>query len=151
MDLRELTECPYYLISRATLVITAALRRDLEAVGAGQVRPAYLGVLMSLWQEDGLRGVELCRRAGLEPSSMTGLLDRMERDGLVARTADPADRRAHRISLTVEGRRLQKRVDRVVERTLEAVLSGVREPDLGRLKKSLKQILANAKRLDDTR
>jgi len=96
----EVTDCPYYLVSRATLVITNVLRRELQAAGIEQVKPAYLGVLMSLWVDDSLKVVELGRRAGLEPSTMTGLLDRMERDGLVARTADPADRRAHRTRLT---------------------------------------------------
>jgi DNA-binding MarR family transcriptional regulator len=102
----DLTDCPYYLITRASLVTTAHLKRKLAEAGAGQIRPSYLGVLLSLWREDGLRGVELGRRAGLEPSTMTGILDRMERDDLVARRPDPDDRRAHRIHLTGRGRAL---------------------------------------------
>jgi len=99
-----LTDCPYYLVSRTTLLVTAALKRELGAADVERVRPAYLGVLMSLWREDGLIVVELGRRAGLEPSSMTGLLDRMARDGLLRRSPDPADRRVHRIHLTEAGR-----------------------------------------------
>ena len=59
----KVTECPYYLVSRATLVVTAALKRGLAEAGMAHVRPAYLGVLMSLWQEDGVKVVELGRRA----------------------------------------------------------------------------------------
>jgi DNA-binding MarR family transcriptional regulator len=36
----------------------------------------------------------LARRAGLHPATMTGILDRLERAGWVARERDPADRRA---------------------------------------------------------
>src|SRR6266508_6775182 len=36
----------------------------------------------------------LARRAGLHPATMTGLLDRLERGGWVARERDPSDRRA---------------------------------------------------------
>lgn len=36
----------------------------------------------------------LARRAGLHPATMTGVLDRLERAGWVARDRDPADRRA---------------------------------------------------------
>ncbi|MBA2712444.1 MAG: MarR family transcriptional regulator [Rubrobacteraceae bacterium] len=36
----------------------------------------------------------LARRAGLHPATMTGILDRLERGGWVARDRDPADRRA---------------------------------------------------------
>ena len=142
----EPTDCPYYLVSRATLVVTAALRRDLAAAGVGYVRPAYLGVLMSLWQDDGPRVVELGRRAGLEPSTMTGLIDRMERDGLVTRAADPADRRALRIRLTDRGRAAQEPVTRVVVKTLDEVLDGISETDIATLKDTLRKLLSNAKK-----
>src|SRR6266851_2319092 len=36
----------------------------------------------------------LARRAGLHPATITGILDRLERGGWVARERDPADRRA---------------------------------------------------------
>ena len=36
----------------------------------------------------------LARRAGLHPATMTGILDRFERGGWIARGRDPADRRA---------------------------------------------------------
>src|SRR5882762_4956839 len=36
----------------------------------------------------------LARRAGLHPATLTGILDRLERGGWVARERDPADRRA---------------------------------------------------------
>jgi DNA-binding MarR family transcriptional regulator len=36
----------------------------------------------------------LARRAGLHPATMTGILDRLERSGWIARERDPADRRA---------------------------------------------------------
>src|SRR5262245_19941148 len=36
----------------------------------------------------------LARRAGLHPAAMTGVLDRLERAGFVARDRDPSDRRA---------------------------------------------------------
>jgi DNA-binding MarR family transcriptional regulator len=35
----------------------------------------------------------LARRAGLHPATMTGVLDRLERDGWIVRERDPADRR----------------------------------------------------------
>jgi DNA-binding MarR family transcriptional regulator len=37
---------------------------------------------------------ELARRAGLHPATMTGILDRLERGGWIARERDPSDRRA---------------------------------------------------------
>jgi DNA-binding MarR family transcriptional regulator len=140
-------DCPYHLVSRATLLVTSALRKELRDAGVDHVRPAYFGVLLSLWREDGLKAVELGRRAGLEPSTMTGLLDRMEHDGLLTRSSDPNDRRAHRIHLTDAGREAKSPVSRVLDRALGKILDGIRQSDLAQLKKTLRQILANANRL----
>jgi DNA-binding MarR family transcriptional regulator len=137
------TDCFYYLISRATLVATSVLKRELAAAGVPQVKPAYLGVLMSLWIEDGLAAAELGRRAGLEPSTMTGLLDRMERDGILSRCADPRDRRAQRIVLTEAGKRLQQPVLQVVEQTLANGSRGVSEEEISRTKDILRHFLVN--------
>lgn len=143
---RDPKDCPYYLVSRSTLAVTAELKDEFAAAGLDAVRPGYLGVLMSLWREDGLNVVELGRRAGVEPSTMTGLLDRMERDGMVVRRADPADRRAQRIYLTDEGKRVRQPVLDAVDRTLARVLAGVSEEDLLRVKQVLRQVLANTDR-----
>ncbi len=144
-----LTDCPYYLVSRTSLLVTAALRREFRAAGVDSVRPAYLGVLMSLWREDGLIVVELGRRAGLEPSTMTGLLDRMARDGLVERSPDPSDRRVHRIHLTARGRAAQRPVTEVVDRALGKMLEGISEADLEKLKSTLRHVLGNAHNLGE--
>jgi len=49
---------------------------------------------------------ELGATLGLAKSSLTGLVDRTERNGLVHRAADPQDMRAVRVALTPQGRRL---------------------------------------------
>jgi DNA-binding MarR family transcriptional regulator len=143
---RDPKECPYYLISRSTLAVTAEMKQEFAAAGLDGVRPAYLGVLMSLWNEDGLNVAELGRRSGVEPSTMTGLLDRMERDRLVVRRADPDDRRAQRIHLTEEGKNVRDPALEVVDRTLDRVLQGVAEEDLARAKAVLRRVLENAER-----
>lgn len=137
------TDCFYYLISRATLLATSLLKKELAAVEVERVKPAYLGVLMTLWNKDGLGAVALGRQAGLEPSTMTGLLDRMERDGIVIRQADPNDRRAQRICLTKEGKRFRQPVLAVVERTLAKASKGVSEADLSVTRNVLRRFLTN--------
>ena len=143
MTFTELTECPYYLISRVALQVTSALKKGFVAAGVQKVRPAYLGVLMSLWRKDGLKVVELGRKAGLEPSTMTGLIDRMERDGLVARSVDPKDRRAQQIRLTALGKDVEAPVQAVVEGVISNVFTGISEKDLDQTKKLLRQVLSN--------
>ena len=142
----DIIDCPYYLLTRASLSATSALRRELEAVGFARVRPAYLGVLMCLWREDGRKVGELGRCAGLEPSTMTGLLDRMARDGLLRRKADPEDRRAHRVFLTEEGLRAEEAIEVAVAEFLERLTAGISDGDVEQAKGFLRQILNNAQR-----
>jgi MarR family transcriptional regulator, organic hydroperoxide resistance regulator len=46
-----------------------------------------------------------------DPSNVTGVIDRIERLGLVQRTPDPSDRRVRLLSLTPEGRRVRRKID----------------------------------------
>jgi DNA-binding MarR family transcriptional regulator len=57
-------------------------------------------VLLPLFEEDGLRMGELARRARLSKQTMTEMVRRLERDGLVERRADSSDARASLIFLT---------------------------------------------------
>ena len=60
----------------------------------------------ALWMaNDPLSMGELSTQLGCDPSSATGIVDRLERKGLVRRVADPTDRRAKRVELTPEGRK----------------------------------------------
>ncbi|QNE22952.1 MarR family transcriptional regulator [Kribbella qitaiheensis] len=60
---------------------------------------------------DGPLGMtELSRIMSIERSSLTSMVDRLERRSLVARAADPADRRACQIGLTDDGRTLAHEV-----------------------------------------
>jgi DNA-binding MarR family transcriptional regulator len=52
---------------------------------------------------------ELSGMLGLAKSSLTGLVDRTERNGLVRREPDPRDTRAVRVALTPQGSRLAER------------------------------------------
>jgi DNA-binding MarR family transcriptional regulator len=146
MTQQDFPDCFYYLISRLTLMVTAVLRKGFADAGAESIKPAYIGLLNALWQEDGLRSVELGKLAALEPSSMTGVLDRMERDGLIHRAADPDDRRAQRINLTEVGRDAQGPVLKVVDAVLSRVSSEVSEKDLRTTKATLKKLLLLAQK-----
>lgn len=139
--------CPYYLVSRVTLVVTSALKKRLAEAGVPHVKPAYLWSLIHLWNEDGLKVVDLGKRSGLEASTMSGLLDRMERDGLVTRVPDPSDRRVLRINLTDEGRRVRDPVIREVEQLLSEVLDGIPDEEIARTTNLLQRILDRANQL----
>jgi DNA-binding MarR family transcriptional regulator len=76
--------------------------------------------------------LELARHLGLGKSSVSGLIDRAERRGLVARTAAPADGRGVRVSLTADGRRLTEEVEGRATEELLALLASVPLDERGR-------------------
>src|SRR5215211_7316308 len=59
-----------------------------------ELRDVDLGCLELLARHGPLSPGALARHAGLHPATMTGIVDRLERAGWVARERDPADRRA---------------------------------------------------------
>jgi DNA-binding MarR family transcriptional regulator len=136
-------DCPYYLVTRVSLAATSVFKKVFADAGLTELKPAYIGTLMCLWNEDGLKLIELGRRAGLEPSTMTGLIDRMERDDLVKRVPDPDDRRVLNIFLTDAGCAIEDTMARAVDRVMAQVLSGIGDDDVTHLKDTLRKVLAN--------
>lgn len=74
----------------------------------GLTYPQYIA-LTALWEQDDQTVGEICARLFLESSTVTPLLKRLEKMGLLRRTRDPADERQVRISLTREGRALRRK------------------------------------------
>ena len=89
-----------FLLAKSSQRWNELLQERFRAAGFGEIRPSYGSVLLPLYEQDGLRMVELADRARLSKQTMTTLIRLLERDGLVRRTRDPHDGRAFRITLT---------------------------------------------------
>jgi DNA-binding MarR family transcriptional regulator len=90
------------------------------------------GVLRNLHRAErdglpGLRLTDLSDRLLIRPPSVTGVVDRLERAGLVVRGGSPLDMRAKQVALTAKGREMVERVLAVHSRQIDTVL-GVLEP-----------------------
>lgn len=66
---------------------------------------------------------EVASALHLHPSTLTGVLDRLERAGLVTRYLDPGDARRTRLTLTAKGRRVDRSRSGTVEERVEAALA----------------------------
>jgi len=71
-----------------------------------------------------LRVTALAERLGVDTPTVTRKIQQLERLGLVARDADPDDRRAHRIRLTPDGRETLDRLTAAKGRWLASLLDG---------------------------
>lgn len=79
------------------------LRRSNEAdIAASGLTVAQVETLTLLYDADGLTLKELSGRLGLAHSTVSGIVDRLEKRGLVRREVDPGDRRFTRITPSQE-------------------------------------------------
>ena len=82
-------------------------------------------VLIELFEQDGLRGGDLAERLGVEPPTVTKMLRRLEKCGLVERRRDSRDARSFRMYLTGEGRSLEEPLARCWEKVEERTFAGM--------------------------
>jgi DNA-binding MarR family transcriptional regulator len=85
---------------------------------------------------------ELGRHLGLDKSSITGLVDRAQRRGLVTRTVSAIDRRAFRVSITDAGRQLAERVAAKFTERIELAVAPLPEADRQLLSRLAARIVA---------
>lgn len=73
----------------------------------GLTYPQYL-VLLVLWEKDGQPVNDIAKRLYLETNTVTPLLQRMEKEGVIVRTKGKTDARQMIVSLTQKGKGLQE-------------------------------------------
>ena len=88
----------------------------------------------------GLKMGELSRRLMVTGGNVTGVTDMLEREGLVARSADPADRRAYRVRLTPAGRKSFRAMADEHERWIVESFSGLTRKETAELFELLGQL-----------
>lgn len=86
---------------------------------------------------------ELARLADLNPGAMTRLLDKLEARGLLARSADPSDRRGIHIHLTDPGLAIWRDIEQCGQRVRERALQGMDEATRIHLTRLLEQVRDN--------
>jgi MarR family transcriptional regulator, organic hydroperoxide resistance regulator len=109
--------------------LEAAVHRVLDHLAAELadlgLRQAEINVLAQLRPGTPRAVGELVAATGQRPSTLTGVLDRLERRRLVRRRVNAADRRSFTIELTAAGERAATRVDATFAALDERVLSGL--------------------------
>jgi DNA-binding MarR family transcriptional regulator len=136
----DVLSTPGHLISLAARGFTRLSEARLKPLGFGV---GQLPVLVALRDGEADTQRDLARFAKTEQPPMAQMLARMERDGLISRTTDPADRRSSRIVLTEAARaRMPDAVDTLLSGNQEA-LNGFTDTETQQLISLLKRLIAN--------
>ncbi len=136
-DLLRLDRQVCFALSVASRNVIALYRPVLEPLGL--THPQYL-VMLTLWERDSLTVKQIGQLLSLEPATLSPLLKRLERAGLIRRDRHPADERALAVTLTDEGRYLRERALQVPPQIVERL--GMDIDDLTSLHAALTRVIA---------
>jgi DNA-binding MarR family transcriptional regulator len=89
------------------LVAKKLTRLQRQQISGMELTPAQYSVLRLLWQRDGLQFNELASACCCSPPTITGVVDTLEKKGLVRRVSNPQDRRSLLLRLTDAGRAME--------------------------------------------
>ncbi|WP_433548244.1 MarR family winged helix-turn-helix transcriptional regulator [Streptomyces sp. CA-294286] len=148
----EPADCPGALSAAAiggpvshSLSVVARLHR----IAAGRVLrclglyPGQEFVMMHLWEAGAVRQSELIKAVGLDPSTVTKSLQRLEQAGHVRRRPDPADRRASLVEATETSCELRTQVVAAWSELEDTTLAGLEEGERQELLRLLGKVEAN--------
>jgi DNA-binding MarR family transcriptional regulator len=134
----ESTEAFLHLLRTTDLVFAA----DSSLLARHQLSPGRFTVLMQLNRHPGQpeTPATLADAAGVTRATMTGLLDTLEKDGLVKRSPAPSDRRLTLIQLTEAGTLLLERVIPEYFRNVAGMMGALSEDERAQLVRLLQKI-----------
>lgn len=135
-----------YLLNRAGARIAAAFNAEMRQLGASL---QVWRVLAALRERDGQRMGDLAKTTSIEVSTLTRLVDNMEKDGLVVRRREADDARAVMLHVTASGRRLTRRIVPIAERYEAVALKGFTPGEAEVLKRALRRLYDNMDPLEE--
>jgi MarR family transcriptional regulator for hemolysin len=134
-----------YWLTMTTQAYHRAVTEELAPHGITYRQSMVLGWLAL---EGELTQTELAGRMMVEPPTLVGILDRMERDGLIARHNCPSDRRKNLIRATEAAEPMWDKIVQCALRVRERATAGLSERQLATLKKLLRRVDNNLKARD---
>jgi len=117
----EFPNCINYLLTVAQHEVFQEFSTRLAPFG---VTPGQYGVLNCLWASGSATPKEIAQALRLENSTVSGVLDRMQKRGLIERVLDPKDLRSIQVVATGAGMAIREDVLRTVEELNVRILEG---------------------------
>ncbi len=121
------------------------LRAHCEERGKPYViTPPQWGALSLLLEQDGMTIGTMSQKRGVDAPTATGIITRLEQNGLVERRHNREDRRVVKIYLTDEGRDISNTLVSSVEHFEQRIKRGFSESEMDRFLAQLQQLIVNA-------
>ena len=135
--MNSLNNCINYLLTGAQHTVFQYMKKNLAQF---DITPIQYGVLGCIWEFDMHNPKDIAAHLGVENSTISGILERMENKGLIRRMIDSTDRRYIYIELTDVSRELEVPVRTVVTEVDRKVLEIFDEEEKAALKNALRRL-----------
>ncbi|MEM5779524.1 MAG: MarR family transcriptional regulator [Lawsonibacter sp.] len=139
----ELYDCINFILNSTQNAVHSYFKEKLLPF---DVTPIQYSVLKCLWDTDMQTPTQLSQILQVDTSTITGLIERMERKSLVTRTYSQEDRRSIQVCLTEEGRRLQPGIEAAIQQANVEVTRGLEVNQVAELKRQCQLMKENARR-----
>lgn len=118
-------------------------KRLAEAMKPLGIAPGQVPVLQALWDRDGQTQRQIVDLLGVEQATIANTLNRMERDGLIKREADKADKRSRRIHLTPKALALRNPAQAALDKVNTQAGRGLYSSDRDRFAALVTKVIGN--------
>jgi len=118
-----------YLLFTAQQKLRTYLKKMMTKENV-RVTTAQAGILFLLKQKDGRTMSELSQILSIDNSTITGLVDRLEKTGLVRRNASPHDRRASHVFINPQGIEEVDKAKKVIRMVNQEIKNGFSAEEL---------------------
>lgn len=132
-----------FLIAKIHQVSGRIFSRILKQHNIHEINPAQGRILFVLWEHDEIPITELSRKTQLEKSTLTSMLDRLEEDGFIRRTASKEDRRKTIIKRTDKDKSFQQEYSQISDDMTAIFYKGFSDREIERFEEYLQRILDN--------
>lgn len=133
----------HYLLMANQAMVQKELLCGLNDTPLSLGQPKILDYLI---EHDGSNQKDIANGCHIEPPTLTVLLGRMEKSGLIERRTQDNNRRTLYVYLTSEGRKYQRRVEEEFQKIEEAALEGLSEEEKDKLMDGLNHVYENLKK-----
>ena len=135
----ELNNCINYLLSVSQNKVFQYFSQQLSTY---HLTPAQYGVLNCLWYHGPLSPKQIGELLMLGASSISGILDRMQKGGLIERNIDPSNRRAILVSETSKAHAMKEGILNIVSEMNQKFLAPLSEAERTVFINSLRTIIS---------
>ncbi|WP_348982401.1 MarR family transcriptional regulator [Desulfosporosinus sp. HMP52] len=126
-----------YKLSRVMRKVHRYYEGNLSQYG---ITPSQFYVLSAVWEKDGLKFKELAKSLEMDGSTLTSILDRLERLELVERRNDPEDRRSLLVFLTEQAKQQISEMAHLAEKLDQEIKERFTEEEFATFERVLEKL-----------